>query len=108
LQSGDDAYLLRMKLSHKHTLSMNPTAVHPTLKTPSSPSTVVLLQNLVGPGEVDDDLHVETAEECARFGKVEKCVVYELQRPKRPEEAVRVFVKFHNVDSAVQGKRSKI
>lgn len=33
---------------------------------------------MVGPGEVDDDLEPETAEECRKYGAVEKCVIYEV------------------------------
>ena len=36
---------------------------------------------MVGPGEVDDDLEPETAEECTKYGKVVKCVIFELQDP---------------------------
>ncbi|KAL5270005.1 hypothetical protein ACHWQZ_G003475 [Mnemiopsis leidyi] len=34
------------------------------------PSKVILLKNMVGPGEVDDDLEGETREECAKYGEV--------------------------------------
>ena len=33
---------------------------------------------MVGPGEVDAELEPETAEECAKYGKVIKCVIYEV------------------------------
>ena len=33
---------------------------------------------MVGPGEVDDDLQPETAEECAKYGEVVKVLVYEV------------------------------
>ncbi len=36
------------------------------------------VQNMVGPGEVDDDLEPETAEECTKYGEVEKCVIFEV------------------------------
>ena len=36
------------------------------------------LQNMVGPGEVDEDLEGETAEECAKYGKVIKCMIFEV------------------------------
>lgn len=41
-------------------------------------SSVVLLTNMVGPGEVDEDLQTETADECAKFGKVERCLIFEV------------------------------
>jgi hypothetical protein len=34
-------------------------------------------QNMVGPGEVDDDLQPEVAEECSKYGRVIKCLVFE-------------------------------
>lgn len=39
---------------------------------------VTLKQNMVGPGEVDKDLEPETAEECTKYGKVIKCVIFEV------------------------------
>ncbi|CAF3983619.1 unnamed protein product [Adineta steineri] len=62
---------------------------------------VVLLKNMVGPGEVDDLLDSETKEECQKYGDVEKCLIYEI--PDVPEdEAVRIFVEFKRVESAVK------
>ena len=39
---------------------------------------VCALQNMVGPGEVDDDLQPEVTEECSKYGDVVKCLVYEV------------------------------
>ena len=33
---------------------------------------------MVGPGEVDEDLEPETAEECSKYGKVMRCVIFEV------------------------------
>ena len=44
------------------------------------PAKVVLLRNMVGAGEVDEDLEVETKEECEKYGKVGKCVIFEVGR----------------------------
>jgi len=38
----------------------------------------VCVQNMVGPGEVDDELEGETAEECSKYGKVVKCLIFEV------------------------------
>ncbi len=35
-------------------------------------------QNMVGPGDVDEDLEPETAEECAKYGTVGRCLIYEV------------------------------
>uniref|UniRef100_A0A6G1SMK7 Splicing factor 45 n=1 Tax=Aceria tosichella TaxID=561515 RepID=A0A6G1SMK7_9ACAR len=62
---------------------------------------VILLQNMVGPGEVDDDLEVETKMECTKYGEVEKCLIYEIPNKLVPDdEAVRIFIEFKNVSSA--------
>ncbi|KAK3104085.1 hypothetical protein FSP39_024317 [Pinctada imbricata] len=66
-----------------------------------NPSKVILLRNMVGPGEVDEDLEPETAEECTKYGKVIKCVIFEIPGGD-PEEAVRIFVEFERVDSAIK------
>ena len=38
----------------------------------------VLSQNMVPPGDVDDDLKDETAEECSKFGEVKQVLVHEV------------------------------
>ena len=35
-------------------------------------------QNMVGPGEVDNELQGETSEECSKYGQVVKCLIYEV------------------------------
>ncbi|KAJ3159824.1 Splicing factor 45 [Geranomyces michiganensis] len=63
-------------------------------------SKVVLLKNMVGSDGVDDDLQTETADECKRFGAVQRCVVYEVPYQAPDHEAVRIFVAFSAVASA--------
>ena len=54
-----------------------------------------------GAGEVDEDLEVETKEECEKYGKVGKCVIFEI--PGVPDdEAVRIFLEFERVESAIK------
>ena len=67
-----------------------------------SPSKVVLLRNMVGPGEVDDDLEPEVKDECnTKYGDVIRVVIYEV--PEAPaEEAVRIFVEFKRIESAIK------
>ncbi|KAJ3278480.1 hypothetical protein HK104_002300 [Borealophlyctis nickersoniae] len=67
---------------------------------------VVLLTNMVGPGEVDDDLQTETAEECSKYGKVDRCIVFEVPNNQVPDiEAVRIFIKFHDIASAMRAQQ---
>ena len=42
-------------------------------------SPVILLTNMVGPGEVDDMLQEETADECSKYGKVQRCLIFEVR-----------------------------
>ncbi|XP_026319952.1 splicing factor 45 [Hyposmocoma kahamanoa] len=67
-----------------------------------SPSKVVLLRNMVGPGDVDEDLEPEVKDECnTKYGEVVKVVIYEL--PNAPaDEAVRIFVEFKRIESAIK------
>lgn len=61
-------------------------------------------QNMVGPGEVDDELQEEVKDECAeKYGPVEKCVIYEVTGSVPPEEAVRIFVQFQRQSDAEKG-----
>ncbi|KAL8222374.1 UNVERIFIED_CONTAM: Splicing factor 45 [Gekko kuhli] len=65
------------------------------------PTKVVLLRNMVGAGEVDEELEGETKEECEKYGKVGKCVIFEI--PGAPDdEAVRIFLEFERVESAIK------
>ena len=61
------------------------------------------LQNMVGPGEVDDDLQPEVQEECqTKYGDVNKVLIFEITEAV-PEEAVRIFVEFKRLESAIKG-----
>ncbi|KAG1688149.1 hypothetical protein DVH05_004019 [Phytophthora capsici] len=69
----------------------------------SLPSRVVLLLNMVGPGEVDDELQDEVKGECSEtYGPVTKCTIYEATGRIPPEEAVRIFVQFKNSGDATK------
>ncbi|KAJ1660748.1 hypothetical protein IWQ61_000361 [Dispira simplex] len=70
-------------------------------KNPTECTSVIVLCNMVGPGEVDDSLQEETAEECAKYGTVLRCLSYEVPDNQLPEEeSVRIFVEFAEVDAA--------
>ena len=59
---------------------------------------------MVGPGEVDDDLEPEVKEECnGKYGDVNKVVIFEMPNVS-PEEAVRIFIEFKRVESAIKGE----
>lgn len=67
-----------------------------------NPTKVVLLQNMVGPGDVDEDLQPEVAEECAKYGEVERCLIFEIPHGVSEEEAVRIFVAFNRMEAAIK------
>jgi len=65
---------------------------------------ILFFQNMVGPGEVDDDLEPEVKEECnTKYGEVNSVVIYEIPNVV-PEESVRIFIEFKRVESAIKGK----
>ncbi|XP_060926690.1 splicing factor 45 [Limanda limanda] len=66
-----------------------------------NPTKVVLLRNMVGRGEVDEDLEGETKEECEKYGKVIKCVIFEIAEV-HDDAAVRIFLEFERVESAIK------
>eukprot|EP00906_Rhabdomonas_costata_P029464 RCo041577 len=84
--------------------AMAPPTRKPTKKLRGKPSEVILLRNMVGPGEVDEDLSKETEEECQdKYGGVLECKIFEVKDAEvRPQEAVRIFVKFSSIENAVK------
>lgn len=67
------------------------------------PTRVVLLRNMVGPGEVDPDLEDEVANECSKYGQVQSVMIFEVTTPGYPEEeAVRILVEFERMEQAVK------
>ena len=65
------------------------------------PSRVLLMKNMVGPGEVDEDLVNEIGEECSKYGEVAKVSIFEVKEAA-DEEAVRIFVKFQKQAAAMK------
>lgn len=101
------------RIIHEKELIMPPPAVfavpsvdakqEPTItEIMKSPSKVVLLRNMVGPGDVDNDLEPEVKDECnEKYGEVIKVIIHEF--PEAPhEEAVRIFVEFKRIESAIK------
>ncbi|KAM3849972.1 poly(U)-binding-splicing factor PUF60-like [Diretmus argenteus] len=59
-------------------------------------STVMVLRNMVGPDDIDDDLEGEVTEECGKFGRVKRVVIYQ-ERQGEEDNAdviVKIFVEF--------------
>jgi len=66
------------------------------------PSKVAVLRNMVGPGEVDDELEPEVREECSgKYGPVEQVLIFQIPRVES-HEAVRIFVEFTKAESAIK------
>ncbi|GFS37966.1 D111/G-patch domain-containing protein [Actinidia rufa] len=58
---------------------------------------------LVGPGEVDDELEDEVESECAKYGTVNRVLIFEITEPNFPaEEAVRIFVQFERPEETTK------
>ncbi|MCO5592948.1 hypothetical protein L7F22_046952 [Adiantum nelumboides] len=67
------------------------------------PTRVVLLRNMVGPGEVDDELEDEVASECSKYGTVTRVLIFEITETDFPAtEAVRIFVQFERNEQATK------
>ncbi|XP_031404259.1 DNA-damage-repair/toleration protein DRT111, chloroplastic [Punica granatum] len=67
------------------------------------PTRVLLLRNMVGPGEVDDELEDEVASECAKYGTVTRVLIFEITEPNFPtDEAVRIFVQFERSEETTK------
>eukprot|EP00271_Cylindrocystis_brebissonii_P015705 TRINITY_DN38686_c0_g1_i1.p1 TRINITY_DN38686_c0_g1~~TRINITY_DN38686_c0_g1_i1.p1 ORF type:complete len:510 (+),score=134.85 TRINITY_DN38686_c0_g1_i1:339-1868(+) len=67
------------------------------------PTQVLLLRNMVGPGEVDDELEEEVAGECAKYGTVTRVLIFEITEENfSPTEAVRIFIQFERSESAMK------
>ncbi|KAA0721141.1 Splicing factor 45 45 kDa-splicing factor RNA-binding motif protein 17 [Triplophysa tibetana] len=110
-----DIYLCLLNHDHRHEHANSLTSVNttntgrikekrsqpPNRDSQVSPTKVVLLRNMVGRGEVDEDLEAETKEECEKYGKVTKCVIFEIAGVIE-EEAVRIFLEFERVESAIK------
>ncbi|KNA23355.1 hypothetical protein SOVF_025640 [Spinacia oleracea] len=67
------------------------------------PTRVLLLRNMVGPGEVDDDLEEEVGSECAKYGTVTRVLIFEITESNFPsDEAVRIFVQFERSEETTK------
>ncbi|XP_062337174.1 poly(U)-binding-splicing factor PUF60a [Osmerus eperlanus] len=59
-------------------------------------STVMVLRNMVGPEDLDDDLEGEVTEECGKFGAVNRVIIYQEKQGEEDdaEVIVKIFVEF--------------
>ncbi|XP_018613245.1 poly(U)-binding-splicing factor PUF60a isoform X1 [Scleropages formosus] len=59
-------------------------------------STVMVLRNMVGPEDIDDDLEGEVTEECGKFGAVNRVIIYQEKQGEEEdaEVIVKIFVEF--------------
>lgn len=72
-----------------------------------APSKVVLLRNMVGPGDVDEELEPEVKDECnTKYGEVNSVIIHEAFGTV-PEDAVKIFVEFKRIESAIKGLLNK-
>eukprot|EP00906_Rhabdomonas_costata_P019218 RCo028039 len=78
----------------------------PSPRDPPMPR-VILLRNLVAPGDVDDELELEVKDECMKFGPVKEVKVREVADGSvTPEETVRIFVCFEDTESTLDACRA--
>jgi len=69
-------------------------------------SRVILLTNMVGPEDVDEDLQEDVEQECNKYGKVDHIVIYQ-EKQDESEDAevlVKIFVEFKESISAKKAK----
>ncbi|XP_059389507.1 poly(U)-binding-splicing factor PUF60-B isoform X2 [Carassius carassius] len=68
--------------------------------TQSKPSTVMVLRNMVGPEDIDDDLEGEVMEECGKYGAVNRVIIYQERQGDEDgaEIIVKIFVEFSDAD----------
>ncbi|CAH8450522.1 unnamed protein product [Schistosoma haematobium] len=68
---------------------------------------VLILRNMVGPEDCDDELEGEVAGECSKYGSVEKVLIHQGSAHETNEEFVNIFVVFsdpcsvHNAANAL-------
>ncbi|CAG8536858.1 677_t:CDS:10 [Diversispora eburnea] len=80
-------YIVNTSSTHTAKTEQPPSKLIPNYEVPSK---VIMLTNMVGPGEVDDTLQEETADECKeKYGAVE----------------IRIFVKFVDQIAAIKAKK---
>jgi poly(U)-binding-splicing factor PUF60 len=66
----------------------------------------VVLRNMVGPEDLDEDLAEEVGEECSKYGTVEKVYIHqETKSAKETEIIVKIFVLFSTIPEAQKAQQ---
>ena len=57
---------------------------------------VLVLHNMVGPEDLDEELEQEVTEECGKFGQVNRVIIYQEKQGEEEdaEVIVKIFVEF--------------
>ncbi|XP_051559677.1 poly(U)-binding-splicing factor PUF60-B isoform X2 [Myxocyprinus asiaticus] len=65
-----------------------------------SKSTVMVLRNMVGPEDIDDDLEGEVMEECGKYGAVNRVIIYQERQGEEDDSEiiVKIFVEFSDAE----------
>lgn len=72
----------------------------------------MVLRNMVGPEDIDDDLEGEVTEECGKFGAVNRVIIYQ-ERQGEEDDAeiiVKIFVEFSDsgeMNKAIQALNNR-
>lgn len=69
-------------------------------------SGVLLLRNMVGPEDVDEELQEEIQQECGKYGKVENVIIYQEKQDDSDEAEVRVKI-FVEFSDSIETKKAK-
>ncbi len=64
-------------------------------------SRCVVLENMVGPDDLDDDLAEEVESETARYGHVERVVIHKGKEEAGEAVVVKVFILFQHAAGTV-------
>ncbi|KAJ1606350.1 Ro ribonucleoprotein-binding protein 1 [Cryptosporidium canis] len=67
---------------------------------PVASSNIILLTNMVGPDEIDDELKEEVKIECSKYGKVYDVRIHISNNISKPSDRVRIFVVFESPSMA--------
>jgi len=56
----------------------------------------MILRNMVGPEDVDEDLESEVVDECSKYGNVNRVIIYQEKQSEddNAEILVKIFVEF--------------